>query len=81
MRPSPTCDHYHTSLPCQGLDETHLRCPRKSRIVVAWGVTAATWHNREFGKRQVCNQVRTAVIDAFIALANTITTHSLIHHT
>lgn len=39
-----------------------------------------SWHNRGFRKLQVCTEVRTTVIDAFIALANTIITiRNLIH--
>ncbi len=39
-----------------------------------------SWHTRGFRKLQVCTEVRTTVIDAFIALANTIITiRNLIH--
>ena len=39
------------------------------------------WHTRGFRRLQVCTEVRTQVIEAFIALANTIITiRNLIHH-
>ena len=40
-----------------------------------------SWHTRGFRRLQVCTEVRTRVIEAFIALANTIITiRNLIHH-
>jgi hypothetical protein len=33
-----------------------------------------SWHNRGFNKLHICTEVRTHVIDAFIALANAIIT-------
>ena len=39
------------------------------------------WHTRGFCRLQICTEVRTRVIEAFIALANTIITiRNLIHH-
>ena len=40
-----------------------------------------SWHTRGFRRLQVCTEVRTRVIEALIALANTIITiRNLIHH-
>ena len=40
-----------------------------------------SWHTRGFRRLQVCTEIHTQVIEAFIALANTIITiKNLIHH-
>lgn len=57
---------------CQG-EIAHKGEPAPLQATRRWPVERTnSWHNRGFRKRAICTEVRTRVIDAFIALANAI---------
>ena len=57
---------------CQG-EIAHKGEPAPLQATRRWPVERTnSWHNRGFRKLAICTEVRTRVIDAFIALANAI---------